>query len=91
MLGVVQQGRRQAVASQGGCGEGAQVFEGEAGTKVVPHKTTGGAFGTISVQRGSAILEVTTLRTDGTYSVSLPNPSLPHPFFLLITWVPLAP
>eukprot|EP00884_Botryococcus_braunii_P016036 jgi/Botrbrau1/3115/Bobra.0070s0090.4 len=44
------------------------VFDGEPGTRVVPHKTTGGAFGTISVQRGSAILEVTTLRKDGTYS-----------------------
>lgn len=53
------------------------MFEGEAGTKVVPHKTTGGAFGTISVQRGSAILEVTTLRTDGTYTVSATPASPP--------------
>lgn len=44
---------------------------------MVPHKTTGGAFGTISVQRGSAILEVTTLRKDGTYSVGV------HLVFLL--------
>ena len=38
-----------------------------------PHKTTGGVFGTISVQRGSAILEVTTLRTEGSYTVCSRN------------------
>ena len=34
----------------------------------VPHRGTGDAYGTLSVRRGGTVLEVTTLRTDGTYS-----------------------
>lgn len=32
------------------------------------HRGTGDAFGTMSVRRGSVVLEVTTIRTEGTYS-----------------------
>lgn len=34
----------------------------------VPHRGTGGTYGTLSVRRGSALLEVTTIRVDGAYT-----------------------